>query len=287
MNQYTLDGVPLKDPELRWFTDRETGIRIVPARRQAEQRYPHVDGVNFIPAAPYDPGQVAIQLQVTGKNYLEFRENLEFIVGVMTQRNKLLELRDHYEGANPSSDRVAMVTLSASSEPVMIDRQSALVSVLFSVPGTFWRSAEEITGISPEITNTGLHGYSIITGGNAPIDDFILRVRGAFSSLFIEDVVTGTRLDVEAPLARDETMLIDTVDWKAIIVQGTTVDTWTLNQGRDVSGYVTPNSGYGSMFRVEPELAASGTSLVYRVNAEATNISKPVTIEYRTRRSYL
>lgn len=287
MNQYTLDGVPLKDPELRWFTDRETGIRIVPARRQAEQRYPHEDGVNFIPASPYDPGQVAIQLQVTGKTYLEFRENLEFIVGVMTQRNKLLELRDHYEGSNPSSDRVAMVTLSASSEPVMIDRQSALVSVLFSVPGTFWRSADEITGMSPEITALGLSGYSIITGGNAPIDDMILRIRGAFSSLYIEDVVTKSRIDIEVALNPDETMLIDPVAWKAIIVPGVVSDTWSIHQGRDVSGYVTPSSGYGSMFRVEPELAAGATALVYRVNAEATNIRKPVTIEYRTRRSYL
>lgn len=287
MNQYTLDGVPLKDHELRWFTDRETGIRIVPARRQAEQRYPHVDGISFIPAAPYDPGQVAIQLQVTGKNYLEFRENLEFIVGVMTQRNKLLELRDHYEGDNPSSDRVAMVTLSSSSEPVMIDRQSALVSVLFSVPGTFWRSASEVTGMLPEITAAGVYESTILTGGNAPIDDFMLRIRGGFSSLYLEDVVTKSRLDIEVGLAKDETMIIDTVNWKAIIVSGTTVDTWTVHQGRDISGYVTPSSGYGSMFRMEPALASGGLTLAYSINAEATNITSPTTVEYRTRRSYL
>lgn len=287
MNQYTLDGVPLRDPKLRWHSDRGTGIRILPARRQPEQRFPMVDGVNFIPRAPYDPGAVAIQLQVTGDSYRDFRENLEFIMALIGQRNKLMPLVDHYDEANPINDRVAMVTLSSSVDPVMIDRQTARVGAVFSVPGTFWRSSNVQTGATTAVATTGsTFELKALEGGNAPIDDMMIRVRGAFSSLTIKDPVTLRSLSVDTALSANETLLIDPVAWRASIISGTS-NTWNANQGKNISGYVNSNRGQGSMFAVEPSLDTTRTKFIYQISASAQNILANPIIEYQAKKSFL
>lgn len=285
MNQYTLDGVPLKDPTLKWHATRETGIRILPARRQAEQRFPSVDGINFIAGAPYDPGSVSISLQVRGKTYKEFRENVEFINGLMSQRHRVLELREHYDEV-AANDRVAGVTLAASVEPYMIDRQACVMGAIFSVPASFWRSAALQTGIVGAITNASTaHTMTPLAGGNAPVDDMLFRIRGGtFGSMVIEDPVTGRRLNIDTPLAAGETLLIDPKNWNASITTLTT-DTWAVGGGRNVSGLIVPNHGYGSMFIVEP--ARVGMAFAYSVRVWGTNVVGTPTLEIRAKKSYL
>lgn len=285
MNQYTLDGVPLKDPTLKWHPNRQTGIRIMPARRQAEQRFPHVDGLNFIAGAPYDPGAVSISLVVRGKSYKEFRENVEFINGLFSQRHKLLELREHYD-ATAANDRVAGVTLASSVEPVMIDRQACTMGAVFSVPGTFWRSAALQTGAVGAITSTATtHTVTPIAGGNAPIDDMLFRIRGgAFGSMTIEDPVTGSRLNINTPLTASQTLLIDPKNWNAIITTST-ADTWAVSGNTNVSGLIVPNTGYGSMFSIEP--ARVGMAFGYSVKVQGTNVVGTPTLEIRAKKSYL
>ena len=285
MNQYTLDGVPLKDPTLKWHPNRNTGIRIMPARRQAEQRFPHVDGVNFIPGAPYDPGAVSISLNVRGKTYKEFRENMEFINGLFSQRHKPLELREHYD-TTAANDRVAEVTLATSVDPIMIDRQACVMSAVFSVPGTFWRSAALQTGAVGAITNTATaQTVTPLAGGNAPVDDMLFRVRGGtFGSMFIEDPVTGSRLNINTPLAAGQTLLIDVKNWNAIITTATN-DTWAVSGNTNVSGLIVPNVGYGSMFTIEPTRV--GMAMGYSVRVWGTNVVGTPTLEIRAKKSYL
>lgn len=288
MNQYTLDGVPLRDPALKWFADRETGIRIIPARRTPSQQFPNVDGDIFIPSTPYDPGAVAVNLQVQGSSPEDFRANLEFITGLITQRSKLMVLTEHY--VKNENSRQAEVTLATSVEPIMLSKQSALVGATFSVPGVFWRSAALVTDtVAQAVTSSAqtveLEGFK---GGNAPITDALFRIRvGAFSTLTIEDAVTGSGFTVNTPLLASETLLVDPVTWKAVIVTGNTVDTWSLNQGRNISGLVVPNHGYGSMVTLEPGLDAATRSFAYRVRVSGTNVSGAPKIEYRAKRSYL
>lgn len=289
MNQYTLDGVPLKDPTLKWHPTRDTGIRILPARRQAEQRFPGVDGLNFIPGAPYDPGAVSISLQVTGKTYKEFRENLEFITGLFAQRNRVMELRDHYDGTS-ANDRVAGVTLSASVEPVMIDRQTARVGAVFSVPESFWRSAVANAGDVGAITGA-VSSYELtpLKGGNAPVSDMLIRIAGGgLGSAQITDVETGNSLNINTPLVSGETLLIDAQNWNAVIATGTVADGgWSLASGRNVSGLIVPGRGYGSMFVTEPSLVPRANAFSYNVTVSGTNVTGSPKLSVRARRSYL
>lgn len=153
MNQYTLDGVPLRDPQLRWFLDRDTGIRIIPARRNTNRAFPGVDGVTFQGGGAFDPGAVSLSLRVKGRDNVELRRNLEFITGLITQRHKLLTLTEHY-AAGAANNRVAQVSLSSSADPRYIDKRTVIVDAIFSVPGVFWRSSALVTDTTPAITNS-------------------------------------------------------------------------------------------------------------------------------------
>lgn len=288
MNQYTLEGVKLRDPALRWHPDRETGIRVVPARRAQDQYFPHTDGSNFISGASYEPGAVQLSLYVQGVDYKSFRENLEFIEGVISIRHKLLTLRDHYDSV-AANDRVASVTLSSSVEPVMLSSKSALIQPIMGIPKMFWRSVNEHTSETPAVTNAAVsHPLGGLAGGNGAIDDMLIRVRGgAFSSLVIQDPFGGRRLNINTPLLATETLLIDPENWKAIIVSGVTADTWSMSQGRVVTGLVEPNVGYGSMFRLEAGLNTAATAFGYSVTVVGTNVTGSPTVNIRARRSYL
>lgn len=288
MNQYTLDGVKLRDPALRWHPNRETGIRVVPARRVPDQAFPGVDGSNFIPGASYNPGSIALALDVRGTDYRSFRENLELITAVIAQRHKLLDLRDHYDN-NATNDRIAQVSLASSVEPVMTSNKSAIITAVMSVPKAFWRSASTYDAATPQVTNTAsTHTLTGFTGGNAPIDDMLIRIRGgAFSSMTIKDPAGGRQLNINTALLATETMLIDPANWKAIIVSGTSTDTWSMNQGRNVSANVEPNVGYGSMLLIEPSLNSLATAFNYNVTVAGTNVSGSPTVTFRARRSYL
>lgn len=286
MNQYTLNGVPLKDPKLRWHSTRDTGIRILPARRQAEQRFPQVDGMNFIPGAPYDPGAVSITLQVTGKTYREFKENLEFIMALYSSRNRTMELREHYDGS-AANDRVAEVTLASSVEPVMIDRQTARVSALFSVPKSFWRSAVAQVG-DVGVIKGSVSAYEIVPlrGGTAPVSDMRIKIKGGtFSSAFITDTESGNTLMINSPLAAGETMLIDCDGWNANI--NTEPIEWAFNGGRNVGGLMVPDRGYGSMFISEPQLNPQANGFAYNVTVGGTNVTGSPMLSIRAQRSYL
>lgn len=288
MNQYTLDGVALRDPQLKWYTDRSTGVRVIPARRVPEQRFPGVDGQIHITDQPYDAGAVSMRIRVTGRDWDDMRINLEFLTALITQRSKLMELREHFKSSS-YDDRVAMVTLAGSVEPVITSKRTSYIDVIFSIPGTFWRSANDIlANITEAITTTPTtRELTAWRGGNAPIDDMLIRVAGgAFSSLVLTDEATGNELRVNTAITSSQRLLIDPVNWKAVI-QSNTGDVWTTTTGTDVSGLVVPNRGYGSMFLMEPILDTQSRLSTYRVRVSGTNISGTPRVTMRAKRSYL
>ena len=288
MNQYTLDGVPLRDPQLRWFADRDTGIRIIPARRDNSRSYPLVDGETFQPGAAYDAGSVAISVRVKGKTNVELRKRVEFITGLFSQRHRLLELIEHY-GPNAVDRRVAKVSLASSVEPRYIDKQTVIVGAIFKIPGVFWRSVATITDTTPAITNDyAIHELAPLAGGTGPINDFMLRIRGgAFSTAYIQDPNSGIMLNIDTPLLATQTMVIDTVNWKAALHAGTTADTWAVTGGTNISKFVQPNIGYGTQLTLEPSPKLDDFSMAYRMALKGTNVTGAPKVTYRAKISYL
>lgn len=279
-NDYTLDGVMLTDPAGRWFPERSTGIRVIPARRSTNLQYPGVDGERFIPGASFEPGMVMIRLYIEGATHEQFMANYEFITGILAQRHKTLELVHQYDAAGLVT-RHAQVTFPDSSEPALDGPLRAMLDLNGSVAGAFWRSKLSTDSTTPAVTTVGTNRtLAELAGGNAPIMDALIRVKGAFSTLAVEDPVSGSRLTFNAALTATEYIIVDTQNWTARKV---TTDTWT--GGAEVDVQVTSNRGRGSMFELAPSIVSG--AFAYQVKVWASNPASSPTVTVRAKKSYL
>jgi hypothetical protein len=242
--------------------------------------YPAVDGESFLPGAAFTAGGVAVTMYVEGTDHQQFMERVEFINGLFLQRHKLLELRHDYNIANTVSRHAFVTCMSASDIAFKNGVQSGTIDYLMSVPGSFWRSSSTSDFVSPSVT-TALTARTLtnLTGGNAPVADALIRVKGAFSSMTLINPVTGSQLVITTPLLATEYIIIDVAKWTARKV---TSNTWT--GGTVVDSSVVSNRGMGSMFVIEPSIVSG--ALAYSVSASATNPGTP-TFEIRAKKSYL
>lgn len=280
-NSYTLDGVPLTNLAAGYFLEKKTGLRTIPAKRMANISYPAVDGDSFLPGAPFAAGGVAVTMYVEGADHQQFMERVEFINGLFLQRHKLLELRHDYNVANTVSRHAFVTCVSSSEISFGPGVKSGTIDYYLEVPGCFWRSAAATDFASPAVT-TVLTSRTLtnLTGGNAPVADALIRVKGAFSTMTIRDNVTGSQLTISTPLLATEYIIIDPVKWTARKV---TADTWV--GGTVVDASVISNRGMGSMFVLEPGIVAG--ALQYSVSVSATNPATAPAFEVRAKKSYL
>lgn len=279
-NAYTLDGVPLVHPQLNYFPEKRTGVRVIPAKISPNIAYPSFDGEAFLPEGTFEPGGVAIKMYVKGATHEAFMTNLEFLNGLFLQRHKVLSLRHDYNeaGTNP---RFADVTFNAGSEPELLGPNAALVDYVGTIPSVFWRSQNTVDHTTPAVTTTATEReLSALSGGNAPIYDSLIRVKGAFSSLTIVESTTNHTLTINTSLAATEYIIIDTANWTARKV---TTDTWT--GGTNVDHLVTSSRGQGSMISLEPRISAG--ALKYFIKVSATGPSGSPVVTVRARKSYL
>lgn len=279
-NAYTLDGVPLMHPQLDYFPDKSSGVRILPAKRSSSLVYPTRDGEASQYGQAYEAGSVAITMNVYGADHESFMQNVEFLRGLFGQRHKLLELRHHYR-EDGTNDRIAMVQFNASSEVgIKAGARSGTMDFFATIPGTFWRSANTITDVVPVTTSTLSEAtLSGLSGSNAPITDALIRVKGQFSELTIKDVVSGHTLHVTFGLAANEYLIIDTSSWTARKV---TTNTWDGGVAQD--SLVTSSRGSGPMFTLEPMIL--NNAFVYRIATSGATLSG-AQVEVRAKKSYL
>lgn len=280
-NSYTLDGVELTDLSAGYFTERSTGIRTIPAKRMANIAYPALDGESFIPGATFSPGGVVVNMYVEGTDHQEFMERVEFLNGLFLQRHKLLELRHDYDVDN-SVSRHAYVQVKSSTEvKVLPGMKSGTIEYLLEVPGAFWRSR-----LASDYTSTAVAAIPAVftltnlTGGNAPVGDALIRVKGGFSTMTLKDVTTGNQLVINTPLTATEYIIIDTKNWTARKV---TTDTW--DGGTVVDSSVISNRGMGPMMNLEPSIVSG--ALAYSIVASATNPASAPSFSVRAKKSYL
>lgn len=281
-NTYTLDGIPLMDPEGRWFFERSTGLRLIPAKSMPNISYPGVDGEAFSPGATYLPGGVRIVMYTDGKDHEEFMTRVEYLNALFLQRHKLLELRHDYDEDGLNS-RHAWVRFSASTsiEPIGQGMKSGTIEYIAEIPGVFWRSVDTRTMAMNTITTTPkTYSVGILAGGNAPVIDSLIRFKGGFSTLTMVDLTTGSQIVCNTPLTSSEYIIVDTLNWTARKV---TTNTW--DGGTNVDMSVVSNRGSGSMFNMEPSLL--GQDFQYQVTLSCTNPSGNPQVEIRAKKAYL
>lgn len=286
-NTFTLDGVPLTDPALRWFVEKGTGFRIIPAKRSASISYPGVDGDTFLPGSSYTPGGIAIRMYIEGYDHADFMHNVEFITGLFMQRHKLLELRQDYDEAGLEG-RVALVKFTQNAEIEWNDTRSGIIEFRAEVPGVFWRSVEVITQLIEPITVNPVTQWMVdFNGGNAPITDAIILIDGGFTNLLITDYATQNRLNITYDLPSDEFIIIDTKLWRAERLLG---GGW-FGSGANIESQVFPTKGTGSMIDFEPVIApilpGGGMALTYGVTVQAAGITGTPKVQIRAKKTFL
>jgi hypothetical protein len=281
-NTYTLDGIPLTDAAGRWFLERDSGLRLIPAKRSTSLSYPGLDGESFVKGSTFLPGGVRIVMHVEGTDHADFMANVEYINNLFLQRHKLLELRHDYN-VSGSISRHAFVKFISNSEIQTYGQgmKAGTIEYIATVPGVFWRSITQTTQALPAVTTTPTTvTVTNLTGGNAPVEDSLIRVKGAFTTLTLVDVTTGDQLLINTPLAATEYIIIDPILWTGRKV---TSDTWS--GGTNVDALVISNRGSGSMFSMEPSL--SGTSFLYRITQSAIAPASSPVVEIRAKKAYL
>jgi hypothetical protein len=274
---YTLDGVPLIDASGRFWLDNTTGVRILPARRNAALTLPGRDGVVADLNPTFEPGGVSLSVVVTGATYSLFNANLEFLYGLLGQRGRLLPLMHVLPvGGNRYID----IQVVSASEPETLGPRTARIKVLATAPDPFWRDSGILDSTLP-LTATATTG--ILTGhagATGTIDDALIRVQGGLSAATLTDPVTGDFIKVTAALTATEYIIIDTVNWTAKKV---TTDTWT--GGTDVSASVDSSRGYGPMLMLNPDFS-TGAGRV-RLTVSCTNPVTAPAVIVRAKRSFL
>ena len=281
-NSYTLDGVALTNVAAGYFPEKSTGIRTVPAKRSANISYPGVDGEAFLAGAPYLPGGVAVTMYVEGADHQGLMQNFEFLNGLFLQRHKLLTLRHDYNAAG-TVYREAQVKCVSSTDIKLLTMSSGLVEYALEIPKAFWRDGTATTWSTNPLT-TGPFTYNIsgLYGGNAPVSDSLIRIKGALSGATITDVATGSQLVLTGPLTATEYCVIDPVNW---VARKQTTNTWSLTGGTDYSNNVISNRGFGSQFTMEPLIVAG--LLQYQVAFTTSSPASSPVVEFQAKKAFL
>lgn len=280
-NTYTLDGIPLTDPDGRWFLEKSSGLRTIPAKRMANISYPGRDGESFIPGAPYLPGGVAISMYVEGTDHEEFMYHVEYLNALFLQRHKLLELRHDYDlDGYVSRHAFCKFNSNTNIETLGLGVKAGIIKYFAEIPGVFWRSAQTLDYTTPVTATPTTTVVTSLTEGNAPIADSLIRFKGGFSSLEVEDFTTGSKLTCNTALTSSEYIIVDTQNWTARKV---TTDTWVGGTNVDMS--VVSNRGFGSMFTLETSLF--GDSFPYRITTKCTNPSGTPQVTIRAKKAWL
>lgn len=131
---YSLDGLPLDDPQGRWYLHDRTGLRIMPARTVTGASLPGRDGVLASLGSAFTPGFLPLTVSVNRSTHAELMESVEFLNGVFGQRHKLMSLVHDY---GDGQKREAMVEIVSQVEPEKLTLELVRLDVQCRAPSVF------------------------------------------------------------------------------------------------------------------------------------------------------
>lgn len=281
MGTYKLDGVNLTDAAGRFWLDMKTGVRVFPGVRRSGMVLPGRDGVESGLSPTFEPSQVALSLIVTGASNTAFMANLEFLYGLLGQRNRLLPLEHEVDAA--AADRHADVQIKTVSEPEVINTRTARITVVMECPGVFWRAQ---TSVDSSVTMTASTVTAALTnhaGTTGTITDAIIRVKGAISGATITDPVSGHSITLTGALTATEYVIITCDDWS---VRKVISDTWNrFSAGSSDYTAFTTTRGQGPMLTLSPDFSTGAARV--QITTVATSPTSSPTVEVRAKRSFI
>ncbi|MBM7767364.1 hypothetical protein JOE62_000777 [Glutamicibacter nicotianae] len=205
--------------------------------------------------------------------------NAELLYGVLGQRHRLLTLADTVRG------REAKVEVLESVEPERVGQRMWKMGVALRAPSVFWRSPATVDSTQP-IPQGASNPSPFLTefgGGTGPINDALIRFRGNFSQVILEDIVSGDRLTVNQAATSTQYVVVDTANWVARLHS---TDTWDLVGGTDVINSVVSNRGSGPMFTLNPDFVSGAGRYQMRITGAINATTSPL-VTVRAKKSFI
>ncbi len=275
METLSLDGLPLRDPQGRWFWDRETGLRIRPSFLTGAATLPGRDGT-LASKSTFTAGAMLLSLIACGDTPAEMDENTSLLLGLLSQRHKLMPLVHDFGGRI----REAKAEVNGSVEPRRMDARTAQLLIPLSFPSVFWRDLATVDAPALVTGTTASTTLTALAGTTGTINDALIRFKGGFTTATITDPVSGDSITINQALTSTEYLIVDCATWTARKV---TTDTWV--GGTNVITNVVSNRGSGPMLTLNPDFTTGAGRVRLTVKGNSPTTSPTVTV--RARRSFL
>lgn len=207
---YTIDGIPLADPQYRWRLHRETERRTPVAIRSVDAHVPGMDGNLPIYGEDIEATALHLELNVYGTP-AQVEERCNFLRGVLgkTHAPLVVERRDGL---------VADAKPASISDPVMTPSY-ARMGVVLTIPAGVWRGPE-VTWTHPSPQSAAPVVVADLAGGSRAITDAQFLITGPANTPSIEDAATGATLRYTGSVPAGQRLLIHAGEWRAGLGSG-------------------------------------------------------------------
>lgn len=222
---YTIDGVPLSDPQRRWRLHRETQRRTPVAFRAVDVQVPGLDGSLPIYGEDVESTALALELNVYGTP-AQVEERVAFLRALLGKTYAPLQVvrRDGL---------VAEAKPAAISDPVMTERFARLSATL-TIPSGVWRGPE-VTWTHPAPQSDAPVVVADLAGGSRAITDARILITGPANTPSIEDVATGATVRHTGSVPAGQRLLIHCGEWRASVAAGVGWGAQGSNATRDLA----------------------------------------------------
>lgn len=234
---YSIDGVALDNDTFGWILRAPTRPLSEISRRVFSQETPGRDGVETIPA-DVDAVPLKFVVQTT-------RANLATLVSLFFYGSVLSMTAD-------STKAVDFEYLSMSPVGYGPADQTVDAEFMIRLNRAFWRDASESTTDAVSLSSATVV-TTFWSGMSAPVQDAIVRVKGANTTLRVEDS-SGAWFTYGEALGGTEYLRFESETGRAYL---TTSDVWT--GGTEVSGDIDFGGPRGR-FEILPKLATGDPS---------------------------
>lgn len=231
---YSVNGVALDNPTFKWKLRAPTDPLPDLTDQRPTLKQSGLDGVvGGLPASlgPTDP----VFVVETPREHLETLLALWEPTGVITSTLT--------PGREVAYERLAISTTGYGKADAVLD-----VTVKVRYSGVFWRTTAESTTVAAAIAAASVAVTGLFAGMSAPIQDAIVRVKGATTGLIVTDTA-GSWFSYTPAVGAAEYLRFETASGRAFI---TATDTWA--GGTEVSGGIDFGGSRG-VFEITPRLA--------------------------------
>lgn len=219
---YTIDGVPLSDPQYRWRVHRKTQRRTPVAMRSVDVTVPGIDGSLPIYGENVEATALGLELNVYGTP-AQVEDRTNFLRGLLGKTYGPLVVGRRSHGR----DLETHAKLASLSDPVAVDRY-ARISATLNIPSGLWRGPM-VPWNHPTPLHDNLHVVHTLEGSTRPVMDAKLLIYGPAVSPTIRDGATGSALTYTGTVAAGQQLLIDCVEWRATVGADVTWDSEGAN----------------------------------------------------------